>query len=158
MHSIRDSGKREELEMWAEENNIDIILIQETWTNQCTVERRAKYTIFFSGNDENTTDKTEAGVAVMIKNKHRNKIIDIEPIGDRLMVISLRRTVIYPFINTSLHTSTHPERNPALYKKLKDTVNRYKRGGPVFIVPPVKQLPAQAPSLGPHEACASSIK
>ena len=42
MHSLRDTGKREELEMWAWENNIDLILIQETWINQCAVERRER--------------------------------------------------------------------------------------------------------------------
>jgi exonuclease III len=133
MHSLIDSGKREELEIWAEEHKIDISLIQETWIYQCAVERRAKYTIFFSSDDNNLNNRTEAGVAIMIKNKHLNKIIDIEPISDRLMSISLRGTVTYTFVNTYMHTSAHPDKNPALYKLVSSTVNKYKAGGPVFI-------------------------
>ncbi len=65
------------------------------------VERRKRYTIFFSSNDGKDTDRTEAGVAIMIKNTHLNKIVDVDPISDRIMAITLRGTV------THTHSSTH---------------------------------------------------
>ena len=113
MHSLRDSGKREELEIWAWENKIDLIMLQETWINQCAVERREKYTIFFSSADDNDSNKTEAGVAIMIMNKHLGKIVDVDPIDDRLMAITLRGTVTDTFVNTYMYTAKDPEKKPS---------------------------------------------
>jgi endonuclease/exonuclease/phosphatase (EEP) superfamily protein YafD len=133
MHSLRDSGKREELEIWAEKENVDLILLQETWINQCAVERRSKYTIFFSSDDKNDTNKTEAGVAIMISNKHLNKIIDIDPVSDRLMAIIIRGTVTYTIINHYMHPSKDPEKNDKQYEELTRMSRKYKSGGPVLI-------------------------
>ena len=78
-----------------------------------SVERRERYTIFFSSADDNNSDKTEAGVAIMTMNKHLGKIIDVDPIDDRLMAITLRGTVTYTFINTYMYTSKDPEKKPS---------------------------------------------
>ena len=133
MHSLRDTGKREELEIWAKDNDVDMVMIQETWTNMCAVERREHYTTFFSSDDDNETDRTEAGVAIMIANKHLNKVVDIEPTSDRLMAITLRGTVTYTFINTYMYTASNPEKNPKQYKQLTTMYHKYKKGGPVYI-------------------------
>ena len=86
-HSL---GKRELLEIWAEENNIDIILLQETHLNITKTEKRGRYTIFYSGDERSKSTHTPAGVAIMIHNKHKNTIADINPMSDRIMTLELR--------------------------------------------------------------------
>ena len=46
----------------------------------------------------------------MIMNKHLGKIVDVDPIDDRLMAITLRGTVTYTFINTYMYTAKDPEK------------------------------------------------
>ena len=86
-------GKRELLETWAEVNEVDIILLQETKINQSGIEKRKDYTIFFSG-DNTEEEHTEAGVAIMIKNSLLNTVIDVIPIDDRIMTITIRIMII----------------------------------------------------------------
>ena len=49
---IKKLGKRELIETWANQNDIDILLLQETYVNQTARETRKDYTYFFSGQTE----------------------------------------------------------------------------------------------------------
>ena len=46
----------------------------------------------------------------MIKNKHLNKIMDIDPIDDRTMKIVMKGTVPHTFINTYMYTAKDHEK------------------------------------------------
>ena len=133
------AGKREMLEMWAKKENIDIILIQETHVNQAGVERRKEYTIFFSENDKLLDDAgnqkkiTHAGVAIMVRNKLLDSILEINPIDDRLMSITLRGAVQTTFINTYMYTAENTENNSYRYITLKAHYIKYKKYGPTFV-------------------------
>jgi len=103
-------GKREQIEIWAKENDIDILLLQETHINQTAMEKRGEYTVFLSGSG-NGQDRTEAGVGILIKNKLLNTLIEIIPIDDRLMTVTLRgKNMSYSFINTYMYTAENQEK------------------------------------------------
>ena len=53
------------------------------------MENRWEYTLFLSGSN-NGKERTEAGVGILIKNKLLNTLIEIIPIDDRLMTVTLR--------------------------------------------------------------------
>ena len=98
------------LELWAKKNNIDIILLQETKVNQAGVEKRKHYTIFFSESVEAEGPTTHAGVAIMIKNSMLESVLEINPIDERLMSITLRGPVHTTFINTYMYTAKDTEK------------------------------------------------
>lgn len=49
IQGVNQAGKREEVEQWMEEANIDIMVLQETRTKHNTRENRKHYTWYFSG-------------------------------------------------------------------------------------------------------------
>ena len=74
------------------------------------MEKRGEYTLFLSGSG-NGQDRTEAGVGILIKNKLLNTLIEIIPIDDRLMTVTLRgKNMSYSFINTYMYTAKDHEK------------------------------------------------
>ena len=138
LRGTRDSlGKRELIETWMTKHDIDILLLQETKINVTQKETREHHTIFFSGSEGNEeeghNDFTHAGVAIMIKNKHLNKIADIEPIDDRMMKIHLRgQAVTTTIINVYMYTAENTDRNGPMYERLEKHVRKDSLNGPTY--------------------------
>ena len=59
IRGLISAGRREMLEIWAKENNVDIVLLQETHINQAGMERRKHYTLFCSENEEIRNEQGE---------------------------------------------------------------------------------------------------
>ena len=57
------------------------------------------------------TSNTEAGVAIMIHNKHLGKIQNIDPVDDRLICLELKGTVTTTFQSTYKYTAKDHEKN-----------------------------------------------
>ena len=58
--------------------------------------------------------------------------LEINPIDERLMTITLRGIIPTTFINTYMETAEHHEKNRNRYELLKKTFNKYKNKGPTF--------------------------
>ena len=52
-------------------------------------------------------DRTEAGVAFMIRNSLLKYVLDIKPINDRLIILTLRGTVALNIFNGYFYTKTN---------------------------------------------------
>ena len=62
--------------------------VAETHNVHSQMEIRESYTWYFSGLDKKgNTNRTEAGVAVVIPNKYKNYILDLIPIYERIIVV-----------------------------------------------------------------------
>ena len=138
---IMKPGKREEIEIYMRENDINILLIQETFVNTTCIETRKNYTFYFSGdgnrsNTKGEVDKyTPAGVGIVINNELRNYIEDIDPINDRIMSITLGNTMPTTFINNYSRPATKKhstEDKIEHYEKLKETQLKHQGKGPTF--------------------------
>jgi len=101
-------GVREEIVHWMNDNRIDILLLQETKSSQNKREIRKEHTWYFSGNDK---DKCHHGVGIVIRSDLNKHIIDIEPINERLMYITLDSTMPISIINTYMPTSVEDVEN-----------------------------------------------
>ena len=98
---------RKENEQCMKDRNIDILVIQESRTKCNQRESRKEYTWFFSG--ENGRPEYTAGLAIVIKNDYLKYVQDIEPIDDRLMILTLKGIMPITIINTYIPQAERPE-------------------------------------------------
>ena len=110
-------GVRENMDQWMKDNKIDILLLQETKSPQNKREIRKEHTWYFSGNDK---DRCHHGVGIVVRNEFCKHILDIEPINERLMYITLDSTMPISIINTYMPTSV------GTIKTQKKHTNTYK--------------------------------
>ena len=83
VQGMKQVCKREEVECWMIENEIRIVLIQETHIKADHVERRMDHHWYFSARtDMDGTAVFNGGVAIVINMKIINTIGDIEPINN----------------------------------------------------------------------------
>ena len=68
----------------------------------------------------------------MIKNKYLNKILNIIPLDERHIELTLRGTAPYTFINTYHHTSANCKKNEERYKILTKRLNDAGQKGPTY--------------------------
>ena len=114
------------------ENKVDILVLQETKSPQNKRETRKDYTWYFSGNGSN---KCEHGVAIIVKNQLTRHIIDIEPINERLMYITLDSTLPINIINTYIPTSVaSADDKEKTYTNLQNIYDKLKNKGPTYIL------------------------
>ena len=97
-----EPGQREAIELWMKQRRIDILLLQETKVRTDTRVHRGDFVWYFSGSNKASQTKSgfEAGVAVVLRNKLSKHVIDINPISDRLMTVTLQATMPVTFSNT----------------------------------------------------------
>ena len=69
------------------------------------MERRKHYTILLSENVEIEEKVIIAGVGLMIKNSLLGSILELNPVDERLMSVTLRGTVQTTFINAYMETA-----------------------------------------------------
>jgi exonuclease III len=82
--------KREEVEAWMASKSVMVLALQETHIHTSGVEKRGRYTWYFSGprgGVDGKEGRTYAGVAIVIKNEWRNYVRDIEPVDERHLVM-----------------------------------------------------------------------
>ena len=108
------------VEAWMDENDIKLMMVQETHLNRNCKEVRKNYTCFFSGSRKKE-DHTYAGVAIVIKNTWVKFVQDVGPISDRIMWMSLGYTMPFTFINAYVPTAQHS------YDEKMQYMNRSKR-------------------------------
>ena len=68
----------------------------------------------------------------MVKNSLLNNVLEINPIDDRLMSITLDGPVLTTFINTHMETAENHEKNEYRYSKLTELRKKYGKMGPTF--------------------------
>lgn len=84
IQTIKEAGKRKDIEQWVKRTGINIVALQETKANNNSKETRKEYTWFFGG--DQTKTHTDYGMG-FIRNDWLQHIEDIEPIDDRIMLI-----------------------------------------------------------------------
>ena len=121
------------------DNDISIVLLQETHVNLNVREQRKHFTWLFAGDvDKKTVDgkltpNTEAGVAIVIDNELLNFIWDIQPISDRIMTLTLGYRIPINFVNSySPHAKIHEDIKYEHYDKLKSVQLKLQGKGPTY--------------------------
>lgn len=107
-------GVREEIERWMKTDNIKTLCLHGGHTR----ERRKGCTWFFSG-DGGQLEQT-AGVAIIVYSTFLQYVEHIEPINDRVMSITLKRTMPTTIISAHLQASERPyEETTRTYDKIQ---------------------------------------
>jgi len=127
---------REEIETFAKEEKIDIILASETKINKNQKEIREKYTWFFSGENRIKEDgKFVTGVGILIKSTLNNYIKEVIPVNDRIITITLNYTLPITFIGVYAPPSERTKKEKEeFYKVLKKEWQKHKAKGPTYIL------------------------
>eukprot|EP00975_Prorocentrum_lima_P011465 2438417-Prorocentrum_lima.AAC.1 len=102
------------------------------------MERRKNYTYYLSGAPETAEvppPNFVTGVGIIISNKLHSSILDIEPISDRLLRLSLRSivpiTIICTYAPTAQRTDTEKDK---FYDQLYELSNKWMKKGPTLIL------------------------
>ena len=133
---MKRAAKRDMIEAWMEDKGVSILAIQETHINTTHMERRKRYTWFFSGSTpEGKPGNIYAGVGFVIKNTLLNYVSDMRPISDRVMDMTLGATLPITIISIYAPTAEHPEEEKDLfYKLVQETYQEHKSRGPTLII------------------------
>ena len=100
--------------------NINIAGIQETHQTINSWENRKNYKWFHSGEENGKEGSRHAGVAFIVHNELLNYIKDIEPINDRMIVLTLGYAMEITIINAYAPTAEHEEEvNKIFYDELE---------------------------------------
>ena len=115
---------RMEIMEWMTKEQIDIMLLQETHQGKNTMEKKDKFTWYFSGGDEN---REFHGVGIVIKNKirpHRTKNI---PVNSRIMEMTVDAAKPITIINAYAPTAEkESEEKEKFYEEIKRAIDRNK--------------------------------
>ena len=109
VQGIKKLGKRELIEEWMGNKGIKIAGIQETHQTINSVENRKNYKWFHSGEKDGKEGSRYAGVAFIVHNELLNYINDIEPINDRIIVLTLGYAMEITIINAYAPTADKEE-------------------------------------------------
>ena len=134
---MNKSAAREEIETFAKEEQINIILASETQINKNPKEIRETYTWYFSGENRIKEDgKFVTGVGILIKSTLNNYIKEVIPVNDRIITITLNYTLPITFIGVYAPPSERTKKEKeAFYKALtKRTAKKHKAKGPTYIL------------------------
>ena len=85
-----------EIMKWMRENNIEILLLQETHIETNSIENKKDYTWYFSGNQ---TKREFYGMGIVISNKILPYVENIRPIDSHIMILNLNTIIKTTFIN-----------------------------------------------------------
>ena len=130
---MKSIEKRTLIEKYMKEHGIDIGILTETHINTNSKETKQKYTYYFSGGD--TKEHHFAGVAVVSRNELRNYIEDIQPINERIMIITMKFTIPTTIIAVYAHTAQQPlQDKQQFYNEIKKIHNKHKSKHIVHIV------------------------
>ena len=97
------------VEEWMGKRKIQIAEIQETRQTINSVENRTNYKWFHSGEKNGEEGSRYAGVAFIVHNELLNYIKGIEPINDRIIVLTLGYAVEITIINAYAPTADKRE-------------------------------------------------
>ena len=68
----------------------------------------------------------------MIRNKHINKIQEINPLDDRLMTITMKGKLPHTFINPYMYTAENCDKNEKRYELMTAEFDKHKNKGPTY--------------------------
>ena len=123
VQGIKKGGKREMVEEWMGKRNIKIAGIQDTHQTINSVENRNNYKWFHSGEKNGEEGSRYAGVAFVVHNELLNYIKDIEPINDRMIVLTLGYAMEITITNAYAPTADKSEaEKKQFYDELEKTV------------------------------------
>lgn len=133
IQGMKSTEKRPLIEKYMIENEIDIGILTETHINTNNKETRKKITYYFSGGG--TKEQHYAGVAIIIKNELNNYIEDIQPINERLMIITIKSTIPITIVAVYAHTAQYTLlEKQNLYEEIKKLHSKHKNKSIVHIV------------------------
>ena len=133
VRGINKAGKREEIETWMKKNNVQIVALQETRIKTNSRESRKEFTWYFSG--ENGRDTYTPGVGFVINNTYIQHVRDIEPINDRIIVLSLRHTPDLTLISAYMPQAGRPsEEKETTYEQLNKEMQKKIGKGPTYVL------------------------
>ena len=152
IRGLKKAGKRELVETWMKENQIDILMLQETHIAQNSREDRKEYIWYFSGSEQAAKQSTYAGVGIVIRTDLRNYVYDIEPISDRLMWITLGYVTPITFMNVYFYTAAHSTaEKEGLVTEITQEYKKKCRKGPTYLA---GDFNARVQTrMGDHEQC-----
>ena len=117
-----------------EGKSLKLLCIQETHQTQNAKIQRKEFMLYFNGENELNPNHT-SGVAIIVHNIIQQNILDIEPISDRLMTLTIAGTPPLQIVTThcphairdTVEKQTHWEALTRVYRKLA-------RRGPTVLV------------------------
>ena len=122
------SGKRQEIEKYMGKKHIDILCLQETHQGENTKEIRKHYSWFFSGGT--TPGAIHHGVGIVIRNKFRNYIEDINTINERLTIMHLKGQVNIHIFSAYAPTATAESADKeTFYEIFRKSINQLSKRG-----------------------------
>ena len=128
-------AKREEVEAWMEKRGVDILALQETHIPTSHKEKRSKHTWYFSGGEEQDNKGIHAGVAIVIRNELRNYIVQVAPVSDRIMYITLKgRRNMDVFSVYAPTAQADEQKKTTFYKELTAATKTSKSKNILFIM------------------------
>ena len=142
--------KRTLIEQYMKTWKIDFAVITETHINTNHVEIRKEFTWYFSGGD--TKEHHFAGVAIVIRNKWKNSVEDIQPINERIIYITLSHTIPITIIGAYAPTAeATPDNKDKFYSELDKLLEETNSNNIVHLLGDMNariQI-----KQGPHEDC-----
>ena len=117
------------------DRGIKIAGIQETHQTVNSIERRKNYKWFYSGEKGGKEGSRYAGVAFVVHNEMLNYIKDIEPINDRMMILTIGYSMETTIIDAYAPTADKDEEvKKEFYDELEKQYNKYTNKGPTIII------------------------
>ena len=132
IRGVRNAVKRRDITKFMDRHYIDIMAIQETHNGEATRENQKRHTWYFSGG--NQTGAIHHGVGIIIKNELRNYVVDVEPISERMMVLTLRgKITLYIISAYAPHAGIDYETKEQFHQLLREQIKKRRKQGMVIV-------------------------
>ena len=154
VRGIRKLGKRQDIENYMTNKQIPIMCIQETHNGGNAREIRKQYSWYFSGGEEEGA--IHHGVGIVISNKLRNYVKDIEPINERIMIAHIHGAIDLHIISAYAPTAAaNTDDKEQFYEELRKQTKKYSKRGIVIIGADMncklsEPGAAEGDGIGPH--------
>ena len=137
VRGMKKRGKRQEIERYMEEQQIDIMLIQETHIGDEIIEnfKKSNYVWYYSGGGLAAKGETcYHGVGIIIRKELKNYILDVETISERLMTITLRGRIPVTLASAYAPTAAATaEDKDNFYEAFRKITHKHKKKGILYV-------------------------